>query len=97
VGVGSGSGGPGESRATAAVELAGKPFPAAARGPGSPEFTEFGALGSNRHGLGSGMDYTSCVIHLGSKRGLGMLGAACTVAEAALRGVARRRARVGLL
>ena len=40
-------------------------------GPGSPEFTEFGALGSNRHGLGSGMDYESCVIHLGSKRGLG--------------------------
>jgi len=47
--------------------------------------------GSNRPGLGSGMVYVSRVIHLGSKRGSGMLGAACTVVGAALHGGARRR------
>jgi hypothetical protein len=50
--------------------------------------------GSNRPGHGSGMVYASRVIHLGSKRGSGMLGAACTVAGAALRGGTCRRARV---
>ena len=49
---------------------------------------------SNRHGLGSGMVYVSRVIHLGSKRGSGMLGAACTVAPTALRGGSRRHMRV---
>ena len=40
------------------------------------------------------MIYVAWVIHLGPKRGSGMPGAACPTAEVALRGMARRRARV---
>ena len=50
--------------------------------------------GSNRPGVWPGMIYVAWVIHLGPKRGSGMPGAACPAAEAALRGVARQRARV---
>jgi hypothetical protein len=36
------------------------------------------------------MDYAACVINLGSKRGLGLLRAVCTVAGVALLDLARR-------
>ena len=40
------------------------------------------------------MVYVAWVIHLGPKRGSGMPGGACTLAEVALRGGVRRRAHV---
>ena len=53
--------------------------------------------GSNRPVLGSGRFSTTCVIHLGSKQGLGMLGVAGLTAVAALCSGARRSARAGRL
>ena len=55
--------------------------------------TPFPALrGSFRLVLGSGVVSAACVIHLGSKRGSGLLLAACAAKGAGLRGGARRRA-----
>ena len=70
---------------------------------GSPELCSAAALqwsrlnspfpGSNRPAPGAGVIYTPCVIHLGSKRRSGKLGAALAWAAAGLRGGAPRYAR----
>ena len=44
-------------------------------GGASPDFTVFGAPGSNRPGLGSGRMSIACVIHLDQQQGVARLGA----------------------